>query len=363
MSIDHVTMADPLTAVAVPSALAVVREEPFNAETPLCRQAGVITPNHLFYVRNHNATPNLTAREWRLQVGGQVRSPLVLTYDDIVALPSRSLPITMECAGNGRASLHPKAPGEQWTYGAVSTAWWLGVPLRTVLDAAGLLDGVKEILFAGADRGVVKEGAAPIPFERSLPLEKALHPDTLLAYGMNGEPLSAAHGFPMRLIVPGWYGVASVKWITRVEALTECFAGYFQAERYVMVHPESHPSTSTPLTTMRVRSLITNPLPDAVLTPGTHVIEGLAWSGVAPIRSVEISTAGGMTWSAAETISEPLPYAWQRWRYVWQAKGPGQIKLCSRAVDAAGSTQPTDPEWNCLGYSNNAVQVVPVTIG
>ncbi len=362
MNLDRITPADPAPASVASPELVVVREDPFNAETPLCRETGVITPNHLFYVRSHNAPPPLTTREWRLQVDGRVRRSIVLTYDDVLAMPSRSFRATMECAGNGRAALQPKTPGEQWNYGAVSTAWWRGVPLRAVLNAAGLTDGVKEILCEGADRGVVKEGEAPIPFARSLPLEKALHPDTLLAYAMNGEPLSAEHGFPVRLIVPRWYGVASVKWITRIEALTECFAGYFQAERYIMVHPDRADSTPTPLTTMGVRSLITNPLPNALLTCDAQIIEGLAWSGVAPIAGVEVSADGGTTWTVAEAVGDPLPYAWQRWRYVWRPTGLGPVKLCSRAGDVAGRTQSMDPEWNYLGYSNNAVQVISVTV-
>ncbi|MGH2344453.1 MAG: sulfite oxidase, partial [Chloroflexota bacterium] len=361
ISTDQVTVT-PSKATPDRPGLIVVREEPLNAESPLTHQAGVITPNRLFYVRSHYAAPRLTAEEWRLRVEGDVLRPRLLSFEDLLALPTRSLIVTTECAGNGRFAMHPETAGEQWKYGAVSTAEWTGAPLHVVLERAGLGNQVIEILFEGADRGA-EERSEPVPaFERSLPLETALHPDTLLAYRMNGEPLSADHGFPVRLIVPRWYGVASVKWLTRIKAITEPFSGYFQSERYVMVHTEGGKTTSTPLTTARVRSVITVPQPEAIVPPGSHLVEGLAWSGLAPVAGVEVSTDGGATWAPAERIGKPSPYAWQQWRFAWQASGTGQATLRSRAVDEAGNGQPTDPEWNHLGYSNNAIQIIPVTI-
>ncbi len=342
--------------------LLVVREEPRNAETPLTEQVGTITPNRLFYIRSHYTAPKLGAEEWRLRVEGEVRRPRQLTFADLLDLPTRSLIVTTECAGNGRFAMSPKAAGEQWQYGAVSTAEWTGAPLHLVLAQAGLGDRVKEILFEGADRGAEEKSEPVTAFERSLPLGTALHPDTLLAYRMNGEPLPVDHGFPVRLIVPGWYGVASVKWLTRIEALTKPFSGYYQTERYVMVHPERGDATPTPLTAARVRSVITTPKPDAVLPRGSHIVRGMAWSGAAPIARVEVSTDGGATWKPAERLDEALPYAWRRWQFTWEAGTPGQVTLRSRAVDEAGNTQPTQPEWNYLGYGNNAVQTVEVTI-
>jgi len=342
--------------------LLVVREEPRNAETPLAEQVGTITPNRLFYIRSHYTAPRLNTEEWRLRVEGEVRRPRQFTFADLLALPSRSLIVTTECAGNGRFAMSPKTAGEQWQYGAVSTAEWTGAPLHLVLARAGLGDRVKEILFEGADRGAEGKSEPATAFERSLPLATALHPDTLLAYRMNGEPLSADHGFPVRLIVPGWYGVASVKWLTRIEALTKPFSGYYQTERYVMVHPERDDARPTPLTAARVRSVITSPKPDAVLPSGSHLVRGMAWSGAAPIARVEVSTDGGAIWKPAERLDEPMPYAWRRWQFTWEAGTPGQATLRSRAVDEAGNTQPTQPEWNYLGYGNNAVQIVEVTI-
>ena len=364
-----ITRTDPMApspardADAIDPRLIVVKQRPFNAETPLAEQIGLITPMPLFYVRNNFALPGISAPAWRLSVGGEVERAYQLTYDELRCLPSRSLLATLECAGNGRAGLQPPAAGEPWRYGAVSTAEWTGVPLATVLEAARVTGRAREILIQGADRGKVKTRDAPIHFARSLPLDKALHPDTLLAYAMNGEPLSARHGFPVRLIVPGWYGMAAVKWVTQVEAIPEPFTGYYQTERYIMAHPERGETTREPLSTMRVRALIIRPAAEAVLPCGIHHIQGLAWSGGAPVCRVEVSVDGGVDWEAATFASGPERYAWRRWEYRWQALAPGPVKLRSRAYDAAGQTQPSEPEWNHLGYANSAIQVVPVMVG
>jgi DMSO/TMAO reductase YedYZ molybdopterin-dependent catalytic subunit len=285
-----------------------------------------------------------------------------MTTAALRALPSRSLLVTLECAGNGRSGLRPVTEGEPWRYGAVSTAEWTGVPLAALLNAAGVSSRAREILIAGADRGMVPARTGAIAFARSLPLKVALHPDTLLAYAMNGELLQPVHGFPARLIVPGWYGMASVKWVVRIAALTEPFDGYFQTERYIMAHPERGQTTRTPLNTMRVRSLIIDPVEGAVLPPGTHQVRGLAWSGAAPPTDVEVSVDDGATWEPATLTSLEGRYAWRRWECTWRAPAPGARTLRSRALDAAGCTQPSVPEWNSLGYANNAIQSVGVTV-
>jgi DMSO/TMAO reductase YedYZ molybdopterin-dependent catalytic subunit len=344
------------------SRLIVVSSDPFNAESPLDEQSGAITPNHLFYVRNHFPIPEISLNDWRLSVGGEVERPLSLSYGDLKALPSRTFLATLECAGNGRFGLQPRVEGEQWQYGAVSTAEWTGVSLSTVLADAGLGLSVCEILAEGSDRGKIAHRDEPISFERSLPLEKALHPDTILAYAMNGERLSAEHGFPVRLIVPGWYGVASVKWLTRIEAVRDPFAGYYQADRYVLVYGADGQSTPVPLGSMAVRSLITEPTPDARIPTGSHMVRGLAWSGRGPIVSVEVNAGGKDDWVPAQLASEPQPYAWSRWEYQWKASITGRATLQSRATDSSGATQALDPRWNVLGYANNAVQTIDVTV-
>jgi DMSO/TMAO reductase YedYZ molybdopterin-dependent catalytic subunit len=340
----------------------VVKQDPLNAEAPLAEQIGVLTPTPLHYVRTNFGIPRLSTLDWRLALEGEVERPYQLTYDELRALPSRSLLVTLECAGNGRSGLHPPAQGEPWQYGAVSTAEWTGAPLMTLLEAAGLTSRTREILIEGADRGTVVTHEGPIPFARSLPLEVARHPDTLLAYAMNGEPLTAPHGFPARLIVPGWYGMAAVKWVTRIAALAAPFEGYYQTERYIMAHPERGETTGAPLSTMRVRSLIIAPTAGAVLPRGTHRLRGLAWSGDAPVTRVDVSVDGGDDWEPAELASPVERYAWRRWEYTWQASAPAPATLRSRAFDEAGRAQPSEPAWNHLGYANNAIQVVPVTV-
>jgi DMSO/TMAO reductase YedYZ molybdopterin-dependent catalytic subunit len=353
------------TATAIGSTepeLIIVNREPFNAECPLSMQVESITPNHLFYVRNHFPIPACGASDWRLVIAGEVERPDELTYEQFLALPSRSLVVTMECAGNGRASLRPKTPGDQWQYGAVSTAEWTGVPLGTVLAAAGLTASAREVVVEGADQGRVAGKDASIQYARGLELEKALHADTLLAYAMNGEPLPVEHGFPVRLVVPGWYGMAAVKWVNRIEVISGRFTGFYQAERYIIDHPERGETTVTPLTTMRTRSLITSPEAGASLSRGQRLVRGLAWSGEAPVTRVEVSVDDGETWETADLAGSPDTYAWRLWEFRWHAARVGPVTLRSRAFDAAGNSQPVEPEWNRLGYANNAIQAIDVLV-
>jgi DMSO/TMAO reductase YedYZ molybdopterin-dependent catalytic subunit len=245
---------------------------------------------------------------------------------------------------------------QPWLYEAIGTAEWTGTSVWPLLERAGLRADVAEILFVGAD---TPPGDAP-PFARSLPCADALHPDMLLAYEMNGEPLPAAHGGPVRLVVPGWYGVASVKWLVQIEALTEPFTGYFQAARYVMDIPGA--ATQPPLRTMAVKSLITHPAAGAVLPPGRVTIRGVAWSGDGVITEVTVSTDGGATWQLAPVTPPTGPYAWQPWTFAWTPPGPGLYTLCARATDVAGHTQPAVALWNRLGYANNAIQGVAVDV-
>jgi DMSO/TMAO reductase YedYZ molybdopterin-dependent catalytic subunit len=343
--------------------LDVVTAEPLNAETRLEAQVGVLTPTAAFYVRDHFPVPSIDPDAWRLTLDGEVDRPLALTYDALLALPSRSLLVTLECAGNGRRALDPPAEGEPFGYGVASTAEWTGVPLRLVLEAAGMRPTTREVLFAGADSGPNPEaGGATMAFERSLPVDRALHPDTLLAYAMNGEELPAVHGFPLRLVVPGWYGVAAVKWLMHITALATPFTGFFQRERYVLTHPERGETAVTPLTTIPPRSLVVAPADGARLPPGAQRLRGLAWSGQAPVERVEVSVDDGQTWGAAAWTSEPVHYAWRAWAYRWEATSPGPATVRSRAFDAAGHTQPATADWNRLGYANNAIQVVHVTV-
>jgi DMSO/TMAO reductase YedYZ molybdopterin-dependent catalytic subunit len=339
----------------------MVSQEPLNAETPWSEQVGVITPTPLFYARNHFAMPRINPDEWRLCLEDGFARPTQLTYRELRSLPSRTLLATLECAGNGRSGLHPPADGEPWTYGAASTAEWTGVSLATVLAAAGLPDVATTIVIEGADHGQVAAAGGAICYARSLSPEQAMRPDTLLAYAMNGELLTPEHGFPVRLLVAGWYGMASVKWVTRISATRAPFRGFYQVERYVMAHPERGDTTTTPLEAMRVRSLITAPQPDATLARGRHCIQGLAWSGAAPISRVEVSI-DDQGWHAAQLTSAAERYAWRRWEFFWQADAAGRHEVRSRAFDEAGNSQPVEPEWNKLGYANNAIQALTVSV-
>lgn len=325
--------------------LRVVSEDPFNAETPLDEQVGTITPTELHYVRSHSGIPRWDG----LAVTGAVERPLVLGLEDVTAMTQRSLVVTLECAGNGRAFLDPPAPGEQWRLGAVGTAEWTGVPLREVLERARLEPGAVEVVFAGAD------AAAPHAFERSLPVARALDPDVLLAFAMNGAPLPTHHGAPLRLVVPGAYGMASVKWLARIAAVDRPFRGFYQAERYVI--------DGAPLPPVAPRAVITSPREGEVIAGGPTTISGYCWSAAPPVAGVEVSADGGVTWSDAE-LDEPLsPHAWRSWRRAWTPPGPGDATLIARAVTASGERQPLAQVRSPLGYANNAARAVSVRVG
>ena len=269
--------------------------------------------------------------------------------------------MTMECAGNGRTRMTPVPPGHPWELGAVSTARFTGVPLRDVLERAGVDGGAVEVAFAGADAGVTETGP-PARFERSLPLDRAMDPDVLLAWEMNGEPLPPPHGFPLRLVVPGWYGVASVKWLAEIRVLDAPFDGFFQAERYVY-RGEAGVADGTPVTRMRVRALIAQPGEGERLPAGAATeIRGTAWSGEAPVRRVEVSVDGGATWQDARLGDAESPYAAAPWSLAWTPPHAGRHLLLARATDEAGHVQPLEPVWNELGYGNNVVQRVEVEV-
>ena len=331
--------------------LVVVTTEPFNAETPLDEQVGLLTPNELHYVRDHFAVPKW---EW-LTVDGQVERPLTLGIEDLMAMPRRSLVVTLECAGNGRAFLEPPVAGEQWRLGAVGTAEWTGVPLRHVLELARVRPTAVEVLFAGADAGeVAAVGGKRIAFERSLPVERALEDDVLLAFAMNGEPLPADHGAPLRLVVPSMYGMASAKWLARVSAVDAPFRGFYQADRYVL--------DGEPLPAIAPRAVITSPADGAVVA-GPIVVSGYCWSGRFPVSRVEVSADGSRTWRDAAIGPAISPYAWRRWELGWTPAGPGEATLIARAWTTDGERQPVDQRRGPLGYMNNAARPVKVRVG
>ena len=315
-----------------------------------------VTPVGLHYLLIHYDIPVVDAASWRLAVGD-----LELTLDDLRARPAVTLPVTMECAGNGRAALAPRPLSQPWLLEAVGNAEWTGTPLAPLLRDAGIADGAREILFTGLDRGV--EGGVAQTFERALPAEAALADDVLLAYGLNGGPLPPQHGFPLRLLVPGWYGMASVKWLSRITPLAEPHTGYQNATGYRLRQEESDPGV--PLERIEPRALMAPPgVPDFMTRrrfaePGEQTIEGRAWSGYGAIERVEVSTDDGATWAPAQLGST---HGWRAWAFAWDAQ-PGDHVLRCRAVDETGRGQPDEPPWNLGGYANNAVQRVTVTVG
>jgi sulfane dehydrogenase subunit SoxC len=323
-----------------------------------------VTPLGLHYLLIHFDIPAVDPAAWRLEVGGAVERPLALTLDELRARPARTLAVTLECAGNGRALMaEPRSPSQPWLMDAVGNAEWTGTPLAPLLDEAGLSSSARELVFTGLDRGI--QGGVEHAYARSLTVDEALEEDVLLAYAMNGEPLAPQHGFPLRLIVPGWYGMTQVKWLQSVTALEEPFRGWQQESAYTIHRAEEEPGE--PVTRMQPRSLLVPPgIPEFLsrarsLRAGPCLLGGRAWSGWAEVRRVEVSTDGGATWADAELAAPTGAYAWRGWSYAWDAR-PGEFELCCRATDAAGNTQPLGHEWNLGGYCNNAVQRVPVTV-
>jgi sulfane dehydrogenase subunit SoxC len=334
-----------------------------NHALPLEALRHDVTPVGLHYLLTHFDIPHVDAAAWRLEVGGRVATPLTLALDEIKARPSKTLTVTLECAGNGRALLSPRALSQPWLTEAVGTAEWTGTPLAPILGEAGVEQGAVEVVFTGLDRGV--QGDVEHLYERSLPLDETRRHEMLLAYEINGQPLPPQHGFPLRLIAPGWYGMTHVKWLQTITVVAEPFRGWQQDVAYRLRNSEEE--QGSPVTRILPRALMIPPgIPDFLsrqrfVDPGPCVLEGRAWSGWAPVERVEVSTDGGSTWSDA-ILGKPLSeYAWRGWTYEWDA-GAGDYELSCRASDASGQTQPVAAEWNYDGFCNNAVQRVRVVV-
>jgi DMSO/TMAO reductase YedYZ molybdopterin-dependent catalytic subunit len=328
-----------------------------NHGMPLEALRHEITPVGLHYLLTHYDIPLVDAGAWRLTVDGLVDRPLELTLDDLRARETVTMPVTMECAGNGRTQVEPHVVSQPWITEAIGTMEWTGVPVTALLAEAGATGG--EVVFTGLDRGV--EGGVVQDYARSL--SRADCDGALLAYGCNGEPLPPQHGFPLRLIVPGWYGMTSVKWLQRITLQDEPFEGYQMVTGYRIKRDED--DLGTPVTRIEPRSLMTPPgIPDFMtrrrfLPPGPVRLEGRAWSGWAPIERVEVGIDG--VWRDAELGEPPGPAAWTPWWADWDAP-EGEHILCARAHDAGGRSQPDEPPWNVGGYANNAIQRIPVTV-
>lgn len=347
---------------AIDAGLVVHRAHPLNCETSIRDLiGGVVMPSARFYVRNHFQIPTLDPEAYRLTVGGRVERPLSLGMRDLHQMQSQTSVVTLECAGNARTSFDPPIDGEKWAHGAVSTAEWTGVPLTEVLDRTGVRIGAREVVFRGADCGRVDGRPDPIRFERSLQLDQARAGGTLLAYAMNGEPLPVHHGFPLRLIVPRWYAVASVKWLTEIDVTDSPLDAHYQSEKYWYEWERDGRIVREPVTLQSVRALITEPDSNARVPRGELAIRGVAWSGAAAIARVEV-TVGGGAWQLARLVGERNPQSWQWWELITQVDQPGPLTIRARATDLAGRVQPERVEWNRLGYGNNSIQQTAIEV-
>jgi len=334
-----------------------------NRGMPLEALRYPITPTGLHYLLVHFDIPEVNIEQWRLNVDGLVSRPLSLTLDEVKERPAVTMAVTMEYAGNGRALLNPRAVSQPWLLEAVGTAEWTGTPLRGILEEAGIADRAKEVIFTGLDRGI--QGGEVQYYQRSLALDEATREDVLLAHQMNGQPLQPQHGYPLRLIVPGWYGMASVKWLDRIKAIAEPFRGYQMLQTYR--YSQSADDLGEPVTLIRVRALMIPPgIPDFVtrtrlVDKGPIVLTGRAWAGRSGVSCVEVSADGGSTWSEAELEKDVSPYAWRAWSFKWQAT-PGRYTLSVRATDSEGNVQPKDQPWTFQGMGNNMAQHVDVIV-
>ena len=343
------------------------QREPINLEFPFPTLDSLITPTNRFYIRNHFSVPHLDPVTWRLNVGGAVRHPLFLSYDELRKLPSKTLMATLECAGNSRVLLVPTAKGAQCEQGGVSNAQWTGVPLAALLERAGVDTNAVEVILEGADKGELKEepkSPGVIHFARSLPLAKALHGDVLIATHMNGQELTPEHGFPVRAIVPGWYGMASVKWLTHITLTATPFDGYWQTLEYAYFRRNHGLSDLVPITEMQVKAEIARPMLHEVVPAALpYRIFGATWTGESEVARVEVSSDGGKTWHDAKLLGKATSFSWRLWEYQWPVPSKrGRAVLMARATDKRGYRQPSHHDPDRRNYMINFVQPIEVEI-
>ena len=323
------------------------QKSPDNLEFPFWSLNSFLVPNNQFFVRNHFSVPPLDPKTWRLSVEGVVTKPLKITYDDLLKMPAHNMLALMECSGNGRVFLKTHQFGVQWELGAVGTAEWTGVRLSDLLDLAGVKDAATEVVLEGADRGEIAdpspESHGVIHYARSLPLIKARQPEVLLAYKMNGQALPPAHGYPVRAVVAGWYGMASVKWLTRIVVTDKPFHGFFQTFQYSIWKQESGLRSLAPVTDIPVKAAIARPMSgETIPAEEPYRVFGAAWAGEADVAKVEVSTDGGKMWDAAKLIGAATPYCWRFWEYQWMKPTAGKVTLMARATDSKRRVQPME---------------------
>jgi DMSO/TMAO reductase YedYZ molybdopterin-dependent catalytic subunit len=341
-------------------------ESPLNLEMPFEKLEGFLTPIESFYVRTHFPIPSINRDAWWLRIEGDVDNPFAINYEQLLELESVTVPATLECAGNNRCFLEPKAKGVQWGLGAVGTAEWTGVPLSTLLDRAHAKTNGRHVVLEGADGGILEDPKSPsgeLKFARSIPVAKA-RADVLLAYKMNGRELPPEHGFPVRAIVPGWYAMASVKWLQRIIVTEQPFTGYYQTIDYAYWDRQNAIAELKPLTEMQVKAQIAKPAEGDVVPANSGVrVHGTAWTSNGEITKVELSTDEGATWTEAKLLGESKPNAWRLWEFSWQTPGaPGTRTLIARATDSIGRTQPVERDRDRGTYMINHLLPIEVEV-
>lgn len=347
----------------------VIREkDPENLEFLFSALSSSLIPKEQFFVRSHFPVPTADLKTWRLKVEGLLGQPCEFSYEELREMPSRTVTMTLECAGNSRIFLSPEVAGVQWELGAVGNAEWTGVPLAEVLNRAGVKPGAVEVVLQGADSGEIKkEPASPgkIRYARSLPMAKAMRPEVILAYQMNGEDLTPAHGFPLRAIVPGWYGAASVKWLNRIVLMDHEFRGYFQTADYTYWEQRNGlPIQLLPIREVEVKAEIARPaLHEVVPANSDYRMFGAAWTGESEIAKVEVSVDSAKTWVPAQLLGDSIKYAWRLWEYHWHTPTQsGRHTVMARATDARGHTQPMERDPHRGTYIITHVQPIEVEI-
>ena len=338
-------------------------EDPLNLEMPFENLDGFITPTKSFYVRTHFPIPKIDQNKWRLRVEGEVERPFEMNYDDVLKLESQKIPATLECAGNNRNFLEPKVKGVQWDLGAVGNAEWTGVALSILLDRAGVKSSAREIVLEGADSGKLEDPKAPrgdLNFARSIPLEKAR--DVLLAYKMNDVDLPVEHGFPLRAIVPGWYAMASTKWLQRIIVTDKPFNGYYQTLDYAFWKRRGDNAELVPLSEMQIKAEIARPARGETVPATSNVrVHGAAWTSDSEITKVELSSDGGSTWNDAKLLGDSKPNAWRLWEFNWKTPAhAGKATLIARATDSKGRSQPTERDPDRGTYMIN--HLLPISV-
>ncbi|GLH62678.1 sulfite oxidase [Parageobacillus sp. G301] len=333
---------------------------PENQETPIHFLRHVLFEDRYFFRRNHFPYPSSVHQS--VMISGLVQSSFFLSLDQLKRMPSTTLIVPLECAGNQRAKFTPTTFGEQWESGAISQGKWTGIPLKDILTLAKIHRKAKEVIFIGADFGTRNDMDGLFHYARSLPLDKAMHPDTIIAYEYNDSPLSLKRGFPFRLIVPQWYAMASVKWLKYIIVTDQTFTGPFQSIDYVYYPHPNDDEGKMSVTTMNVNSLIQFPLPYSLHRVGTILVTGIAWTGEGIIQKVEVSVDNGQTWNRATLKRLKERYAWVQWEWRWEVHKKGEYTILAKATDSSGRTQPFTSMWNRKGYGYNAIQKVHIKI-